>query len=65
VRYVGPDELHSLAPGESPEVGDARTVALGATGWSDVAAALRARHPDVVVLDPLDVAVAACLAAPR
>lgn len=41
----------------------ARTVTLGGTGFSHVADLLVTAHPGVVVLDPLAVALDACLAA--
>lgn len=39
----------------------ASTVVLGGTGWSQVAEVLTTDRPDLVVLDPLSVAFAACV----
>jgi Asp/Glu/hydantoin racemase len=44
------------------QVRDAATVALGGTGFSHLTDTLITAHPGVVVLDPLAVALATCLA---
>ena len=71
VRWWSGDELRSLdtqgarARDLAAAVGDARTVVLGGTGWSHLSERLRLIDPSLVVLDPLDVALAACIDAVR
>ena len=55
VRSASIDELIRRTAG-------AATAVLGGTGWSHVADALAVDRPDLVVLDPLAVALEACLA---
>ena len=55
LRSLSLDELRLRTAG-------AATVVLGATGWSHVAEAMTANRSDLVVLDPLAVALDACLA---
>lgn len=63
VRLITGDELRALEPDALlAQATGAATVALGGTGYSDVAAALRRADPHRVVLDPLDEAVRACMA---
>jgi Asp/Glu/hydantoin racemase len=69
VRWWSGDELRSIgAHGASTRelvaaIGDARTVVLGGTGWSHVAEHVRRIDPSLVVIDPLDSALAACIEA--
>ena len=57
VRVSG-DELRLLSVDELIVcVAGAATVVLGGTGWSHISEALTADQPDVVVLDPLAVAL--------
>ena len=61
VRVSG-DELRLLSVDELIVcVAGAATVVLGGTGWSQISEALPADQPDVVVLDPLAVALDDCL----
>ena len=56
------DDLRQLTVDEVIDrLGGAATVALGATGFSHVAEALAAQTPQVVVLDPLALALEHCL----
>ncbi len=63
VCYLSGDELRSLGVEAliHRSLG-ARTVTLGGTGFSYIADLLVEAHPGVLVLDPLAVAVDACLA---
>lgn len=61
VRVSG-DELRLLSVDElTVRVTGAATVVLGGTGWSHISEALTADQPDLVVLDPLAVALGDCL----
>lgn len=61
VRLSGND-LRSLSFDELKlRIAGAATVALGGTGWSHVADAFAADQSDLVVLDPLAVALDACI----
>jgi Asp/Glu/hydantoin racemase len=63
VVWLSGDELRSSTIDELLDrVRTAATVVLGGTGWSHVADALRGDRPDLVVLDPLPVALDRCLA---
>jgi Asp/Glu/hydantoin racemase len=62
VRVSG-HELRSLSLDElTLRTTGAATVVLDGTGWSHVAEAMTANQPDLVVLDPLAVALDACMA---
>lgn len=61
VTVLADDDLRAPGLDLDARVAGAATVALGATGWSHVADALRRDHPGLVVLDPLPVALAAAL----
>ena len=64
VRHFSGDELRSIDIDVLIERSlGARTVTLGGTGFSHVGDLLVNAHPGVVVLDPLAVALDACLAA--
>ena len=64
IRHFSGDELRSIDTDVLIERSlGARTVTLGGTGFSHVADLLVNAHPGVVVLDPLAVALDACLAA--
>lgn len=64
IHHFSGDELRSLGPDVLVERSNgARTVTLGGTGFSHIADLLATAHPGVVVLDPLAVALEACLAA--
>jgi Asp/Glu/hydantoin racemase len=71
VRWWSGDELRSIgaqgarAHDLATAVGGARTVVLGGTGWSHLTGRLRRIDPSLVVLDPLDVALSACIDAVR
>lgn len=54
LRLLSVDALNSRTAG-------AATVVLGGTGWSHIAEAMIADQPDLVVLDPLAVALDDCL----
>jgi Asp/Glu/hydantoin racemase len=61
VRVSG-DEVRLLSVVELiMRVAGAATVVLGGTGWSHIAEALTADRPDLVVLDPLAVALDDCV----
>jgi len=61
VRVSG-DELRSLSVEElTMRARGAATVVLGGTGWSHISEVLTADQPDLVVLDPLAVALDDCL----
>ncbi len=61
VRVSG-DELRLLSVDElTVRAAGATIVVLGGTGWSHIAEALTADQPDVVVLDPLAVALDDCV----
>lgn len=63
VVTVTADDLRSLSVDElTPLTAGAATVVLGGTGWSHVAEALIAGRPGLLVLDPLAVALDACVA---
>lgn len=63
VAWLSGDELRSSTVDDIfDRLGAPSTVVLGGTGWSHVADQLRRDHPDVVVLDPLPVALDRCLA---
>ena len=56
------DDLRSFSSDELKlRIAGAATVALGGTGWSHVADELVANQPNLVVLDPLDIALDACI----
>lgn len=60
---VSPDELRSSSVDElAVRTAGAVTVVLGGTGWSHIAEAMTTDRPDLVVLDPLAVALGDCLA---
>ena len=62
VRVSG-DELRLLSVDElTARTAGAVTVVLGGTGWSHIAEARTADRPDLIVLDPLAVALDDCLA---
>jgi Asp/Glu/hydantoin racemase len=71
IRWWSGDDLRAIEAGELDDddlaraVGDARTIALGSTGSSHVTERLRRIDPSLVVLDPLHVAVTACIEAVR
>lgn len=63
VVWLSGDELRAMATEDAVElVASAATVVLGGTGWSHVAERLHRDRPDLVVLDPLQVALDECLA---
>lgn len=63
VVWLSGDDLRSSTVDDIIDrVGGAATVVLGGTGWSHVAEGLRGDRPDLVVLDPLAVALDRCLA---
>ena len=63
VVVLSGDELRSSSIDEVlRRTAGAATAVLGGTGWSHVAEALTADRPDLVVLDPLAVALDQCLA---
>ena len=63
VRVSG-DELRLLSVDAlTVRTAGAATVVLGGTGWSHIAEAMTADQPDLVVLDPLAVALDDCLVA--
>ena len=63
VVWLSGDELRASTFEQLVERLDvAATVVLGGTGWSDTADRLRDEYPDLVVLDPLPVALDRCLA---
>lgn len=58
------EELHSATLEElSTTIDGLQTVAFGGTGFSHLSTSLIKRHAGLVVVDPLDVALAAALAA--
>jgi hypothetical protein len=65
------DELRSIGSSRADDqdlraaIGVARTVVLGGTGSSHVTGRLRRIDPSLVVIDPLDVALTACIDAVR
>ena len=62
VRLFTGDELRTLTPDEIVEQArPAATVALGATGHSEVADLISAAGLDCAVIDPLDAALTLCL----
>jgi Asp/Glu/hydantoin racemase len=62
VRELSGDELRAMDVASLVvHVGDAATVALGGTGFSHLAEILAAANPNLVVLDPLHVALDQCL----
>jgi Asp/Glu/hydantoin racemase len=62
VELTGDDLRGMDVPALVAGLRGARTVALGGTGFSHLVQILAASHPDLVVLDPLRVALDTCLA---
>jgi len=62
VELTGDDLRGMDVPALVAGLRDARTVALGGTGFSHFVEILAAINPDLVVLDPLRVALDSCLA---
>lgn len=62
LKVFSGDELRALDSADLERLAaGAATVALGATGWSHLADRIRALQQGVVVLDPLELALDACL----
>ena len=71
VRWLSGDELRQIGAREPSTrelveaIGDARTVVLGGTGWSHLTEHLHRIDASLRVVEPLDVALAACIEAIR